>query len=418
MDNQTYKNYFDNKYGNTFCVKPFTEIASTPKGGIKLCCYSEGIGVDNSYHNGNLKDVFNTNENLNQARQDLLNGKKIKPCQACWNDEKSTGYSARLDYNRSLERTNPELLDAIKDKGTVELRSIDIKFGNKCNYACVMCDSSNSSLWGKEVEKNPLPQGMWQGQFDTKTWDFPKEKVQELLDMSSTLTRIKSTGGEPLLLDEFKMFVKSLVDKGYAKNIIFKTVTNGTVDCSDLLPYMNEFKTFHMDWSVDGTDEVYNYVRWPGNFERMRRVHEKLADSINKNNYSNIEIEMHPTIQLFNLHNLSDIVKYAQSLGIVKMVDFGYIHFEPKYLDTAIFPDKMLSDIIQNIDNSIESYTQPNTYNNLKLKLFSNQNRIKNKKEMFAKTKQIVNWFESTRNINIYDHISTYKELEDYYAKS
>ena len=87
MDNQTYKNYFDNKYGNTFCVKPFTEIASTPKGGIKLCCYSEGIGVDNSYHNGNLKDVFNTNENLNQAMQDLLNGKKIKTCQACWYDE-------------------------------------------------------------------------------------------------------------------------------------------------------------------------------------------------------------------------------------------------------------------------------------------------------------------------------------------
>ena len=115
---------------------------------------------------------------------------------------------------------------------------------------------------------------------------------------------------------------------------------------------------------------------------------------------------------------IRDSVKYAQSLGIVNMVDFGYIHFEPKYLDTAIFPDKMLSDIIQNIDNSIDSYTQPNTYKNLRLKLFSNQNRIKNKKEMFAKTKQIVDWFESTRNIDIHNHISTYKELKDYYDKS
>ena len=85
---------------------------------------------------------------------------------------------------------------------------------------------------------------------------------------------------------------------------------------------------------------------------------------------------------------------------------------------TALFPDQMLSDIIQNIDDSIKGCTQPNTYETLRLKLFSNQNRIKNKKEMFAKTKQIVNWFESTRNIDIYKHISTYKGLENYYDKS
>ena len=410
-----YKQFFDKKYGETFCIKPFTEIASTPKGGIKLCCYSEGLAGDNDYHTGNLKDVFHTNKHLNQARQDLLNGKKIKPCQACWNDEKSTGWSSRLDYSGMLERKNPQLVKDIKEHGKVELQTLDIKFGNKCNYACVMCDPSNSSLWGKEVDKTPLPNGLSQGQYDTTTWDFPEEKIDELMEMSSTIRRIKSTGGEPLLLDEFKSFVKRLVEKDYAKNIVFKTVTNGTVDCTDLLPYMNEFQSFHMDWSVDGTGKVYDYVRWPGNFDRMSRIHQKLANEITKNSYSNINIEMHPTIQLFNLHNVPEIVGYAQDLGIIDCVDFGYIFFEPRYLNTAVMPDDMFNDVIQDVDARIKNYTQKNTYEDLRLKLINDQNKIKDKQKWFEKTKQIVQWFETTRKINIYDHVSTYKRLEESY---
>ena len=150
--------------------------------------------------------------------------------------------------------------------------------------------------------------------------------MRRLVEISKNIIRVKSTGGEPMLLDGFKGYIKKLVDKGYAKDITFKTVTNGTVDCSDLLPYMNEFKEFEMDWSVDGTGKVYDYIRWPGNFDRMRRIHEKLASQIINNKYKNIKIVMCPTIQVWNLHNMPEMIQYAKDIQIVSQVDFGHIH--------------------------------------------------------------------------------------------
>ena len=42
-------------------------------------------------------------------------------------------------------------------------------------------------------------------------------------------------------------------------------------------------------------------------------------------------------------------------------------------------------------------------------------NKKYNKHELFDKTKRMVKWFDQTRNLNVYDHISIYKELANYY---
>ena len=414
--NQRDIKYFNEKYGNTFCVKPFTEIATTPRGGVKLCCQSEGIDTtDDPYFTKNFQEVFDSSTQLIQARKDLLSGKKIKECNACWKDEAVGNMSMRIEHSRYLEETNPTILENIRDFGKTEVKSIDIKFGNKCNYACVMCAPDNSSLWGKEIDKNPLPEGLYPSGFSTALIEFPNDKYDELLEISKNVVRIKSTGGEPMLLDGFKTYIKKLVESGYAKNIVFTTVTNGTIDCTDLLPYMNQFKKFNMQWSVDGTGRVYDYVRWPGNFDRMRRIHEKLAVEIKKNNYNRIKIEMLPVIQLFNLQNLGDMIQYAEEIGIVDTVEFSWIFHEPEYLNTGVLPNDMFENILAKLDEQVKPFKVNHSYENIKPILQKEQRRIKNKKELFQRTKKMVSWWEKTRKINIYDHIETYKDLEKQY---
>ena len=417
---------FNEKYGNTFCIKPFTEVASTPLGAIKLCCYSGTIDAKEEYFSKDktIKQVFSNNAGLVQARKDLLAGKKIKQCQGCWKDEEAGNNSMRIDHTQYYDNIDPNFVQQVKQQGKIEVKSLDIKFGNKCNYACVMCAPDNSSLWGKEIQKSPIDKDLYQSKFNNFNHlvDYPEHKYDELLEISKSLVRVKSTGGEPMLLDGFKGYIKKLVDKGYAKDMNFKTVTNGTVDCSDLLPYMNEFKKFEMDWSVDGTGEVYNYVRWPGNFNRMKRIHEKLASEIISKNYKNIEVTMHPTIQVFNLHNIPEMIQYAKDLQIVNYVDFGYIFDEPSYLNTGVFPDKMLEDIIQQNNKKVSKIETSNKFNHSyddivstirrDQKLYNNKY---NKKELFDKTKRIAKWFDQTRKMNIHNHISTFEELENYY---
>ena len=416
---------FNNRHSDTFCIKPFTEVATTTLGGVKLCCRSGSIDFREYYSKEKTIDnVFKTNKGLVQARKDLLAGKKIKECQACWNDEQAGKVSMRINATENFEKNDPQFIKDIKEFGKTEIKSIDVKFGNKCNYACVMCAPSNSSLWGKEVEKNPMDKDLGHDGFDdhTSLIDFPEHKYQELLDISKSIMRVKSTGGEPMLLDQFKDYIKLLVDKGYARNMTFTTVTNGTIDCTDLLPYMNQFKRFNLNWSVDGTGEVYNYVRWPGNFDRMRRIHERLATEIINKNYNRIHISMHPTIQIFNVHNIPEMIQYAKDLQVVRYVEFGHIFEKPSCLNTSIIPDDMLNVIMKQNNEKVSKIKQTKNfrylYDDIVATISTDQelyNKKYNKHELFDKTKRMVKWFDQTRNLNVYDHISIYKELANYY---
>jgi hypothetical protein len=202
----------------------------------------------------------------------------------------------------------------------------------------------------------------------------------------------------------------------------FTTVTNGTIDCTDLLPYMNQFKRFNLNWSVDGTGEVYNYVRWPGNFDRMRRIHERLATEIINKNYNRIHISMHPTIQIFNVHNIPEMIQYAKDLQVVRYVEFGHIFEKPSCLNTSIIPDDMLNVIMKQNNEKVSKIKQTKNfrylYDDIVATISTDQelyNKKYNKHELFDKTKRMVKWFDQTRNLNVYDHISIYKELANYY---
>ena len=129
---------------------------------------------------------------------------------------------------------------------------------------------------------------------------------------------------------------------------------------------------------------------------------------------------MCPTIQVWNLHNMPEMIQYAKDIQIVSQVDFGHIHRDPDYLNTGVFPDQMLEDIIQeNSKRVIEKSDEfDHNYYEIVLVLHEQQklyNSKYDKKQLFDKNRRIAKWFDQSRKLNIYDHISTYKQLEDYY---
>jgi hypothetical protein len=71
---------------------------------------------------------------MDEVRRQLLAGKKIKACTACYDAEGLSGSSQRTQYNHYWKERVPGLMDRIRDrqeKATFEKPlSVDIRFGN------------------------------------------------------------------------------------------------------------------------------------------------------------------------------------------------------------------------------------------------------------------------------------------------
>jgi organic radical activating enzyme len=89
---------------------------------------------------------------------------------------------------------------------------IDIRFSNKCNYKCRICNSDYSTLWYDEevkLGKSVLPSSkeIKVSADELKFW----ESFKSLLP---TVKRLHFAGGEPLFMDEHYATLEHLIEVG------------------------------------------------------------------------------------------------------------------------------------------------------------------------------------------------------------
>jgi hypothetical protein len=97
---------------------------------------------------------------MKQLRKNMLQDKKSSICSHCYDYEKVGKFSERMQYNKDYKRHFSRIKATLKD-GTVnelDVPLIDIRFSNKCNYKCRICDSVYSSLWyDEEMKTGKIP---------------------------------------------------------------------------------------------------------------------------------------------------------------------------------------------------------------------------------------------------------------------
>jgi MoaA/NifB/PqqE/SkfB family radical SAM enzyme len=312
-----------NRYNKSFCIKPFTEISNSAIGERMLCCRSEPVGI--KIKNPDITEDFFNNPAMHEIRRKMLAGEEVKECWICKETEMASGKSHRTFIMKDADR---EVVDEIFKTGKVELRSLDIRFGTKCNLACVMCGPGSSSLIAKEE--------------DYETVDLNDFSLDQIKKHSEGIVLFKTTGGEPMLLPAYKKTLEFFVEKDLAKNIEFTTITNGTVDYSDLMPLMNEFKFFKISHSIDAADESYNYVRWPGTMSRIERIHKRIVE--NSKQYKNIKLEFGATIHVLNVHQVVKISRYLETLGMHNAYNIDMVH-DPDYMQPGLVNKQVLDEL-------------------------------------------------------------------------
>ena len=303
---------------NNYCVLPFNSVSISASGEIRQCC-NAGYTASNTYVESlDVNGIIN-NKFIQEIREYFQEDKKHPQCDRCWKMEELGSKSFRHVANDDKEHG---ILDGIKNLKTVidfeDIEYIDITLGNKCNLACRMCNWSSSNLLAKQLKEL----GRHNGPVDLELTEESKQKVLELFRRSKNLNSIYMLGGEPLINPMHDEILDLLIESGQAKNIGIHYNTNLQVNkIETYIDKWKEFRTIHLQASIDGCDEVYNYIRWPGNWEK---VHRNLLKLVEFGDDDKIRVSISTTIQNTNALNIPKLIEKCQTMQ-GKAVPFFFI---------------------------------------------------------------------------------------------
>ncbi len=310
-----------------FCYHPWIGIDVSPQGEFRPCCKYKNPIADN------IQDYFNSTE-LKKLREDFQQGNYPTGCERCWRDESAGIMSKRqIDWKYVLHETPPDL-----EKTLI----VSFPFGNTCNLACRICSSYSSSRWSAE-EKKSIRLGyqnnaktIFQHQIFYKDKDF----LSSFQDLTKDAIHFHFPGGEPIFVtDEHIRFLRNIKDKG-SKSLHY--TTNTTIFPSDeLWNIWEEFFNIDIQMSIDGIENVFEYNRWPANWEICYKNIKQYQSYQLK--YKNLQISISHSISIFTIWDLDNFILWCRKenlpdpyLGIVSSPKYYSIMNLPRDIKTEI----------------------------------------------------------------------------------
>jgi len=322
----------------TFCPLPWIHMATRPNGDVRVCCTANasGAGVEDNKTAGlvkkdgiamNLRDhtieeVWNS-EHMRNTRLEMLNGEIPISCTKCFEEESKGVVSKRQWETREWE--NKIDIDSIVEKTQedgsleVDIPYFDLRLGNVCNLKCVMCSPHDSSSWIKDWKlqqpnyKNSIlaSDQDWDQDFDY-TWYKKGSFLESMMKQSHNIKQLYFAGGEPLMIPEHWNILRDLIASGAAKHIKLRYNTNGHPPSKQkAVNYWNQFKEVIVNFSMDGTERVNNYIRYPSVWNDTLESFRYITQEIDKNSQVNIAC----AVQALNALNITELAEWSEGKG-------------------------------------------------------------------------------------------------------
>jgi len=354
----------------TFCMHPFTGLATREDGSVKVCCRSLPIG---HIEKESLEEIWNNN-NIKLVRKQVLNNIRPNVCKPCFDLEDQGVESLRQRHingiiPESRIKLYPNALNQLADDYSMPFTfpTMEIKLNNLCNLKCRMChplDSTSWNDWDKieefySKENNYLVPVINELGLKTSRYICPFENTDNWWNSFEKLLphfrRVEFAGGEPLMDPQHYKILDML--KPYGNQIELKYATNGTTlgisknrTIHDYWPY---FKSIAVNVSIDGLHQVYNYIRTNSDFIQ---VENNIKEIQTLPNISRIVGAF--TAQAGNMLQIADCIDYF----INKMNIAFYSHrvSYPNFLSAQVLPMDLKENIIkdlQHISNKLDNYS-------------------------------------------------------------
>jgi hypothetical protein len=343
---------------------------------MRVCCTANASGVDKfktEGHAGLLKDNKGMPSNLNNSdflsswnsdymknvRYKMLNGEIPASCTKCFKEEAAGHKSKRIwETNYWSNRVDIQsLVDETEFDGAVppKLKYIDLRFGNKCQLACVMCSPHDSSGWIKDwtmmypkVTDPTLKKTMsWEnkGSINGSSFNWHKNNPkfwEQFYDQIPNMQQIYFAGGESLIIEEHYDILEKCIKMGHAKNLELRYNSNGVEWREDLFDLWKHFKLVRFHYSVDDIGARNEYIRYPSLWKRTEEVFHTLDTETS----DNVEVTIACAVQALNVYYLPNFIQWKIDQSFKKinkwpqgagMINYHFV-YHPAHLNVKVLP--------------------------------------------------------------------------------
>lgn len=313
-------------------------------GAVKNCIRSASpIGnINNSSIEGILGNDY-------AIKADMRAGVKFNRCSPCYDLEQEKNnldiISDRVFYLKELRSVDNTLYDTTN----FALHSVDIRWSNLCNFACVYCTPEFSSRWASE--KNII--------INTPS-DIKKQEFKNyIFNRADQLKHVYMAGGEPLLMKENLEFLQLLKEKN--PNVNLRINTNLSKVDTRIFDLICTFKNVHWIISLETIEEEYEYIRYGGKWEDF-------LDNLKKIQELNHKVSFNMLHFILNYLSIFDCIDFLKGLEFHNNSFIIGALSGPDYLNIRHLPDHMLKlvkeELIKRINNK-PGYLLENGYCNV-----------------------------------------------------
>lgn len=331
----------------SFCPLPWTGFIVRQNGDIKNCILS--TQVIGNIDDAPIGEILNGEKNK-KIKQQMLSDQKPSSCAGCYKLEESKNnfdiVSQRIYYLKELREVDRNLYDQIEN---FDLHTVDIRWTNQCNQACVYCGPHNSSLWGRETTPGKIMSV--EAKNAVRTYIF--NNVHKLKN-------VYLAGGEPTLMNENIEFLNLLLKKN--PNVHLRVNTNLNNINTKVSKLIKQFDNVHWLASVESTGDHYNYIRHGGNWQEF--CHN--LDEIKQIKSHKVSFNMLWCI--LNHKELFRCVDFLQNMGFHNNAFVIGPLYDPKYLNILNLPAHKISEVRSILEERIQrkpGFLLEDSYTNL-----------------------------------------------------
>ena len=288
------------------CYAPFYNVyLRSSSRETKVCCMST---QSHTLESNAMSEVFN-NPLAQDIRATVLRGEYHSACSECAQREDQGLHSDRDmydDWHREAEKHTD--LNPLDTHMPYPIWA-DIRPSNLCNLKCRMCFPDNSTEIAREEAK--MPHELRPNRNTDQELAVLSQRKHYELPKLNNIINLKLLGGEPTVQEEVFDILKNTE---YHPNLLLQVTTNASsiTQYKKILPLIKKFAMVKWNISIDGTGDVYEYVRTPSKWSRFKEAVDYLSTT-EAGRLSTI-ISFNYCIQMWNYTNTPDVLKYCEDI--------------------------------------------------------------------------------------------------------
>ena len=327
------------QYSNTACSKLWNHLYVGTDGNVNPCCLA-----DHRFPLGNIdvsvvQDIITAGGG--EIRSNMSHGYRTRACSTCYEKE-----------DRGIQSMRQVCYPTDQ---VVQIRDLDIRLDNICNFKCRMCNEYFSSAIQQETielyGKKPVL-GYEKISLDRATKQIKNQRLEKILPfVTLDLESIYFAGGEPLITSEHYEILDRLIEIQNTNLSIRYNTNLSTLSYKQLhvIDKWCQFTDVTVGASIDASGAVAEYMRhgtvWS---DIVTNIH------VIKSRASHVKLKVASVVSCLTVENLIDLQNAWIDQQLFGINDFQVqVLTSPNFLSPAVLPqhhkDRLSGIILEHI---------------------------------------------------------------------